>query len=171
MDRLRVKPTIPRCLNLPPLGTVEALSPQAQKSCKACVHTSAEQIRKCMKRTQTSNATYFLIFWMSVKLVNSRRPSDSEFHLKLFLEMFRHVSVKRCIIVRRAIGIQVFYIQFMNERQLASQNNVLIKYFTSSFISENVRYASNGECIIVRIYLVINVVFLRGDSRVKWTSM
>jgi hypothetical protein len=112
VDRLRVKPTIPRCLNLPPLGTVEALSPQGQTSCKACVHTSAEQIRKCMKRTQTSNATYFLSFGMSVKLVNSRRPSDSEFHLKLFLEIFRHVSIKRCIIVRRAIGIQVFIFNF-----------------------------------------------------------
>ena len=54
----------------------------------------------------------FLSFWMSVKLVNSRRPSDSEFHLKLFLEIFRHVSMKRCIIVRRAIGIQVFIFNF-----------------------------------------------------------
>ena len=54
----------------------------------------------------------FLSFWMSVKLVNSRRPSDSEFHLKLFLEIFRHVSMKRCIIVRRAIGNQVFIFNF-----------------------------------------------------------
>ena len=136
--------TIPRYVNSPPLGTFEAIVPRAQTNCKACVHTSAEQIRKSMKRAQTLNATYvFLSFWMSVALVNSRQPSDSEFHLKLFLEIFRQVLMNARIIVRRAIRIQVCYVQFLNERQLASHNYVLTKYFTSICISENVRYASN----------------------------
>jgi hypothetical protein len=101
--------TIPRCVSWPPLGTFEALSPRAQTTCKACVYTSAEQIRKSMKRAQTSNATYvFLSFWMSVALVNSRQPSDSEFHLKLFLEIFEQVSMKTCIIVRRANMVNIY---------------------------------------------------------------